>query len=219
MTHSSASSPSAPLDVRVLELLVSRLCHDMVSPIGAVNNGIELIEELGEGMEEQAVELIAQSGRRAASRLQCFRLAYGAAGAQAPMAPAEVRPVAEGWLGDKVTMDWRVAPADVPASPPAGAAKVLLNAVMLADEALTYGGTVAVTPAEGGAAGLAVTASGRSAALGDERRDALDGAVPVEALTPRTVHAYVTGLFARHYGLDLAFDQPAGDRLVLRLAL
>src|SRR3546814_5189011 len=67
------SSPAA-LDLRVLELLVSRLCHDMVSPIGAVNNGIELMEEMGDEMGDQAIELVAHSGRQAAARLQCFQI-------------------------------------------------------------------------------------------------------------------------------------------------
>lgn len=209
-----------PLDVRVLELLVSRLCHDMVSPIGAVNNGIELIKEIGEEMGEQATDLIAQSGRLAAARLQCFRLAYGSAGGQRSVGVLEIREIADGWLaGGKAAMDWRVEPAALPAEPPVGWAKLLLNAIMLADEALGFGGSIVVASDRADrSGGVLITATGRGAALGDERRGALDGAVPADALTPRTVHAYATGLFARHYGLALTCEQPAPDRLVLRLA-
>src|SRR3546814_5285164 len=81
----------------------------MVSPIGAVNNGIELMEEMGDEMGDQAIGLVAHSGRQAAARLQCFRLAYGAAGAHPTMNVGEVRQLAEGWLaGGKVSMDWRL---------------------------------------------------------------------------------------------------------------
>lgn len=216
MTVPSNPPRSATLDVRVLELLVSRLCHDMVSPIGAVNNGIELMEEMGEEMGDQATELIAHSGRQAAARLQCFRLAYGAAGTQAALDLEELRAVAAGWLaGGKVTIDWRLAPADAP-SPRPGLGKLLLNAVILAGETLSYGGTITVARADG-VSGFLVLATGRAATLGEEQGDALGGAVPVEALTPRTVHAYATGLFARHYGLDLTWRQPSPDRLVLHL--
>jgi histidine phosphotransferase ChpT len=218
MVQSSPRSNSGVvLDVRVLELLVSRLCHDMVSPIGAVNNGIELIEEMGAELGGQATELIAESGRQAAARLQCFRLAYGMAGSQASISLRELHDVAGGWLsGGKVSMAWRLRQEDAPADPPPGLAKVLLNAVVLAGETLSYGGSVAVGPAP---EGFGVEASGRTAMLGDAERAALEGRAPVEALTPRTVHAYATGLFARHYGLDLACSQPAADRLVLTLSI
>jgi|HigsolmetaAR204D_1030405.scaffolds.fasta_scaffold04223_3 histidine phosphotransferase ChpT len=211
--------PSAiALDIRVLELLVSRICHDLVSPVGAVNNGTELIEELGSEMVDQALDLISQSGRQAAGRLQCFRVAYGAAGGRSSVGVHEIHDLARGWMaGGRAALDWHLSPADMPAESRHGMGKVLLNLVLLADEVLIHGGKVEVRMAEEETGGVTVAAEGRTVALGDARQAALEGIVSADELTPRTVHAYVTGLFARRYGFGLAVSQPAPDRLRLEL--
>lgn len=205
------------LEVRVLELLVSRLCHDLISPVGAINNGVELMEEMGEDMADEAIGLIAQSGRQAAGRLQCFRVAYGAAGGQAGMGWNESRAMAEGWLtGGKVALDWAIGRGDWPADPPAGAVKLLLNAVMLADESLSYGGVVTVESASGA---FLVKAKGRAADLGADRLAALDGRAAIADLSPKTVHAHVAGIFCRHYRLPLDLRPVDPGELHLRIGL
>lgn len=205
------------LEVRVLELLVSRLCHDLISPVGAINNGVELMEEMGEDMAGEAIGLIAQSGRQAAGRLQCFRVAYGAAGGQAGMGWKEARAMAEGWLtGGKVKLDWAISQGDWPADPPAGAVKLLLNAVMLADEALSYGGVVTVDSASGA---FLVKAKGRAADLGADRLAALAGRAALADLSPKTVHAYAAGIFSRHYRLPLDLRSVDPGELHLRISL
>ncbi len=210
-------------DIRVAELICSRLCHDLVSPIGAINNGIELIEEMDGGMADEAMALVGQSGRRAAALLRCFRLAYGAAGAQGAIGLADTRDVAQAYLvGTKVSLDWPQIPAGATDPLPAGTGKLVLNLIVLASEALIYGGKVSVM-VEGGAAPRQVTirADGRTAALGEEERRALTGATPTDALTPKTVHAYATGVFARHYrmAVDPGAATGTGGSLVLRLDL
>lgn len=208
------------LDVRVAELLCSRLCHDLVSPIGAINNGIELIEDDG-GMADQAMALIAQSGRRAADRLRCFRLAYGSAGGQSTIGIEEGREVAAAWLaGGKVTLDWPAPPRVGLGLLPPGTVKLLLNLVILAEEMLVHGGRIAVAltpPAQPKAA--TVTADGRGAVLGAAAAAALAGTVAPQDLTARTVHAYATGLFARAYGMTVGSAPNADRRLVLQLVL
>lgn len=214
-----------PIDLRVAELMCSRLCHDLVSPVGAINNGVELIEELGGDSTGEAMALVSQSAERAAALLRCFRLAYGAAGASAATGLAEAREAAEGYLaGTKVALVWPAAEGSGAALPP-GAAKVALNLVMLAAEALVYGGAIrveiggAASPADALARRVTVIAEGRAAALGDEEALALHGSSPPDTLTPRTVHAYAVGAFARHYRLGLAYDQAMAGRLTLRLDL
>ena len=79
---------SLSVDLRVLELVCSRICHDLVSPVGAVNNGIELIREMADddapssGLESEALALIAHSAEQGSRRLRVLRIAYGAAGAR-----------------------------------------------------------------------------------------------------------------------------------------
>ena len=73
------------IDMRVAELLASRLCHDLVGPIGAVNNGMELLEDEDLGMSEDAIQLSATSARQAANLLQFYRLAYARFSSSRPM--------------------------------------------------------------------------------------------------------------------------------------
>jgi histidine phosphotransferase ChpT len=198
-------------DVKVAELMCSRICHDLVSPVGAINNGVELIEELGGDMADDAMSLVGQSSSRAAAVLQLFRLAYGGAGGQENIGLGKAREAASAYLADgKVTLDWQVAQAENGRHTPAGLIKVLLNVVVLAEETLTHGGTVAVA-AEGAAppTRLTVTARGDEVGLSNAAEEALAGTVGSDRLTPRTVHAYVTGAFGRHYRLPLDFQRDA----------
>src|SRR5690606_26478214 len=91
-------SMEVKVDLRVLELLSSRLCHDLISPIGAVNNGLELLEDEGSDMGDDALKLSIKSARRAADLLQAFRVALGAAGNQASVRLADARSLAAGLL-------------------------------------------------------------------------------------------------------------------------
>ncbi len=86
------------IDMRVAELLASRLCHDLVGPIGAVNNGMELLEDEDLGMSDDAIQLSASSARQAANILQFYRLAYGMAGGRIGGGLGDLRELATGFL-------------------------------------------------------------------------------------------------------------------------
>src|SRR5271154_5841604 len=95
------------IDMRVLELLASKLCHDLVSPVSAINNGVELIEDIGGSVVEEAMKLIGDSAQHASRRLRLFRLAYGRAGSEDNLGIRDVRPIATQYLaGGKTTLDW-----------------------------------------------------------------------------------------------------------------
>lgn len=209
-------------DIRILELLASRLCHDLVSPVGAIRNGLELIEEMEDepnpSFMGEAIKLIDHSSGQADRRLRLFRLAYGVAGREV-RGFGEMRAIVAGWLeGSRTAAVWDAGvPADA-VTERTGIAKVLLNTIILAEEALTHGGSITVAGQGDGAAGrLTVTAAGRPGALTAAAQAALDGTAAPDAVTPRTVHAYVTGRFAESYGVRLS-AQPAGpDTLVFTL--
>src|SRR5438445_7741277 len=102
---------SVSVDLRVLELVCSRICHDLVSPVGAVNNGVELIREMADdeapssGLESEALALIAHSAEQGSRRLRVLRLAYGAAGADAPW--EELRSaLTQFFMGSRITLIW-----------------------------------------------------------------------------------------------------------------
>nr|WP_211113742.1 histidine phosphotransferase family protein [Azospirillum picis] len=208
-----------------MELLASKLCHDLVSPVGAIRNGLELIEEMQDdedgagsaisGFLGEAVKLIDHSSGQADRRLRVFRLAYGLAGRD-QKGFGDARAAASGWVeGGRTRLDW---PAGVPHDMTAqrrGVVKLLLNLILLADEALTHGGLVSVA-AEGGeeSGRVIVTAAGRPGTLNPEAAAALAGTATADALTPRTIHAYLAGRLAESDGFRISVATESSERLV-----
>jgi len=208
------------IDMRVLELLSSKLCHDLVSPVSAINNGVELIEDIGGSVVDEAMKLIGDSAGHASRRLRLYRVAYGRAGSEENLPLKDVRQIAAHYfLGGKVNLTW---PEDQPIPALAeqrGLLKTLLNLLVLSEEVLAYGGNVvlraAPPPHEGG---CCLEVAGRSAQLNPSFIAALENTVAVEDLTPRTIQAYITGKFAAHFALKISYDQSVADRLLLILA-
>ena len=205
------------IDMRVMELLSSKICHDLVSPVSAINNGVELIEDIGGSVVDEAMKLIGNSAGHAARRLRLFRMAYGRAGSEENLGIKDVRQTVEQYLSTGKTM---AAWADDQPSPESatqrGFLKVLANMMILAEEILAYGGVATLRSVSEGI-GCRVEIVGRGAQLNDAFRAALEGTVPIEELSPRTIQPYIVGQYAAAFGLILKHDQPAPDRLDLAL--
>ena len=210
------------LDIRVIELLASRICHDLVSPVGAIRNGLELIEEMEDeaegGFMGEAVKLIEHSSNQADRKLRVFRLAYGPAGRE-QKGFGDTRAAALGWVeGGRTTLNW---PAGVPDDQLAfkrGMAKTLLNIVLMAADSLTHGGSITVAGNGTEEAGrLTVSAAGRPGALSPETLAALDGSISTADLTARNVHAYMAGRFADDDGFRVDVTQPAAESLLFTI--
>ncbi|UUR08733.1 histidine phosphotransferase family protein [Sphingomonas glaciei] len=126
--------------IELASLLCSRLCHDLLSPVGALNNGLELMaDEQDPEMRERCLELLAESAKASASKLKFFRLAFGAAGGFGEeIDTREARAALEGLFGaeKKITLGWMVAADKLPKE----AVKVLLNLALVAGDALVRGG-------------------------------------------------------------------------------
>jgi len=204
------------IDMRVLELLASKICHDLVSPISAINNGVELIDDIGGSVVEEAMKLIGDSSAHASRRLRMFRMAYGRAGSEENLAIRDARQVAEQYIaGGKLTLHW---PEDQPKnemSGKRGLLKVALNVIIMSEEVLAYGGSVTLQGAENG---CRFEITGRSAQLAPPYVAALEGTAPIEELTPRSIQSYVTGRFADHFNLKLKYDHSVADRLDIVLS-
>lgn len=178
---------------RLIELLCSRICHDLANPVGAINNGIELVDEMGGDMVEDALGLMRSSAREAANKLQYFRIAFGAAGGSSgePISLQENRGRAiELFTGQKIALDW---PEEATGALPGLGNKLVLNLILVATETLAGSGTIAVKIGSGD---IRIAGVGEKAALGDDLKSALDGSAAIEDLTPRTAQAYYTGLLA-----------------------
>ena len=123
-------------DLRLASLLCTRLCHDLVGPVGAVNNGLELLVEEMPKAPEDIVELLVESGNEASRRLQFFRAAYGATGSGRPLDTA--RRVARAlFTSGKVTLEW---PGDIAPDPALAEhpdfSRLVLSMVLCATEML-----------------------------------------------------------------------------------
>ncbi len=137
-----------PLDLAAL--LCSRVCHDLISPVGAIVNGLEVMEEDGDAETKAfALDLIKKSAEQASAKLQFCRLAFGSAGsAGAQIDTGDAEKVARGFIEDgKVKLDWTLPRALLPKNK----VKLLLNMLLIAGNAIPRGGTLQVDPlGEGG---------------------------------------------------------------------
>lgn len=215
--HLSAHVEAGVSEFSVADFLCSRLCHDLVGPISAVANGLELLSDNPQ-LEDEAVGLARRSAARAAALVQFFRLAFGNAGNQI-VRPQEAQAAAQGLLQDgRVKLDWLVPPETL--ALPAGGGKLLLNMILLATDALPRGGRVAVMLAgEQEKTRLSVRAIGTEARLPDDAAAALAASVPPVDLTPRTVQAYLAGRLAAGFGVALAPQAVNAGELLLEATL
>lgn len=198
-------------DIEFAALLVSRVCHDLVSPVGAVVNGLEVLEdERDAAMRADALKLVASSAEQAAARLQFARLAFGAAGsAGASLDLTEVGRIVKGLVeGSKVTVAWEAAPLNWPKD----WAKLLMNATLLAGDCLPRGGTVTVTTADDPEKpAFTVKAEGMNARILEEVAQAARGETG-PALDGRSIQAYLTYKLAK--SLDIPLTLKAEDGAV-----
>lgn len=198
--------------LRIAELLASRLCHDLVSPVGAVGSGIELLREFGEDPGGDAMTLVEQSARLATERLQFFRIAFGQAGAgRLDVSMADLaRFAAAAAATQRIRLVW---PEGLPV-PGAGGAKLLLNMTLLGADALPRGGELRVgLSANSGGLAAEVAALAPEARLPDELAAALAGTAPVADLTARSVQARWTGLVADRLGTSVGVQAVPGTGL------
>lgn len=194
------------LHPRIIELMASRICHDLVSPVGAINNGVELIRDMGDEAMEDAMGLISASATQAATRLKCFRLAYGAAGTDRNIGITEIQDAFSGWVNaSHIQIEYEQNLGLKFSMPPRGFMKCLLNAMILAEECGRGEGKVVVAALEGNK-GVRVTLTGPRVAFRDGAEAALKGETTPDDLDPRAVHAYLTGAFPRIFELKLEFS-------------
>jgi histidine phosphotransferase ChpT len=204
-----------PLDLAAL--LCSRVCHDLISPVGAIINGLEVLEEdKDEETKTFALDLIKKSATQASAKLQFCRLAFGAAGsagAQIDLGDAET--AARGLLADhKTTLTWNLQRVLVPKNQ----AKLLLNMLLIAATAIGRGGSLTVDPVSAGevAAGFRVTATGVNARLNPAAADLMAGS-PGQPVDAHAVQPFYAGLLARDCGLTLSAASE-GEAVVLTAA-
>lgn len=197
-------------------LLCSRLCHDLLSPVGALNNGLELLaDETDPAMRARCMELLADSARASAAKLKFFRLAFGSAGGFGDMVDAnEARNAVEGLFGasKRLEIGWLVEDERLPKA----AIKVLLNLAMIAGEALVRGGRMDVgAESQNGQVEIAIQIEGPRVLLDPELRTMLVRGEASEGVTARGAAAYLVHTLARECGGGVQVSEPAQGIMIL----
>ena len=205
-----------PIDsIEFASLLCSRLCHDLLSPVGALNNGLELMaDETDPEMRARCLELLSDSARTSANKLKFFRLAFGSAGGFGDAVPPhEARVAIEGMFATagRVKVGWLVEEQLLDKL----AAKILLNLALIAGDALVRGGQLDIgAETRPGVTEIVVRAEGPKVVLDPDLRAALAGTLPVEGLASRTAAAWMIRQLVLSAKGEIALSPP-GEPVLL----
>jgi histidine phosphotransferase ChpT len=195
------SSGSIPDKLELAALLCSRVCHDLISPVGAIVNGLEVLDDNPKPEDRDfALDLIRKSARTASARLQFCRLAFGAAGsAGAQIDLGDAQSTARGHLEDgKLTIAWNLPRLLLPKN----RVKLLLNMLIIAQQTIPRGGTLAVDPiGEGETMGFRITSNGLNARVPQAIANLLNESQAPDA---HAVQPYYTRLLAEASGLKVS---------------
>jgi histidine phosphotransferase ChpT len=211
---SGTSSPGpAPDALELAALLCSRVCHDLISPVGAIVNGLEVLDDNPKPEDREfALDLIRKSAKTASARLQFCRLAFGAAGsAGAQIDLGDAQSMARGHLEDaKTKITWNL-PRVLLAK---NRVKLLLNMMVIAQQTIPRGGVITVDPiGEGDALSFRVAASGLNARMPQNIADLL-ASTEAQGVDAHAVQPYYTRLLAQSCGLNVLLA-PEGDAIVV----
>jgi len=192
-------------------LLCSRLCHDMLSPVGALSNGLELMaDENDPEMRKRCIELLEQSAKISTDKLRFFRLAFGAAGGFGEAVPVEEAKEVISSLATeakRVKINWAISENSLPKP----AIKVLLNLSQIALDALVRGGTLDLgAERRDGNVEIVARATGDRIAFDETIGAALQDEIDSSEITSRTAAAYMIALLAQELGGGLQYKLTDG---------
>lgn len=189
-------------------LLCSRVCHDIISPVGAINNGLELLDE--GGADADAMQLIRTSARNASARLQFARIAFGAAGSAGMVIDTgDAEAVATAFLrNEKPELTWTGRRALLPKNK----VKLLLNLILVALAAIPRGGKIGVTLNDVETEPkFQVSASGPMLRVPPKFLELHSGQKPEEPIDAHSVQPYYTLLLARESGMEISIHATAEE--------
>src|SRR5256885_3088190 len=211
---SGTSSPGpAPDTLELAALLCSRVCHDLISPVGAIVNGLEVLDDNPKPEDREfALDLIRKSAKTASARLQFCRLAFGAAGsAGAQIDLGDAQTMARGHIEDgKITISWNLPRLLLSKNK----VKLLLNMLVIAQQTIPRGGVLTVDAVgEGDGMGFRVTAAGLNARVPQNIADLLS-ASSAASIDAHAVQPYYTRLLAQACGLAVTLA-PDGEKVIV----
>ena len=206
----------APDTLELAALLCSKVCHDLISPVGAIVNGLEVLDDNPKPEDRDfALELIRKSAKTASARLQFCRLAFGAAGsAGAQIDLGDAQTMARGHIEDaKTSITWNLPRLLLPKN----RVKLLLNMMVVAQQTIPRGGVLTVDPiGEGETMSFRVAATGLNARLPQNIVNLLAGAQQ-STIDANAVQPYYTRLLADACGLKVTLAAD-GEAMVVQAA-
>ena len=194
-------------DIDLAALLCSRVCHDVISPVGAIANGLEVLDDEDDpAMQEIAMDLIRKSARQASTKLQFCRIAFGAAGsAGAHLDLADAGEVSRAFFSDdKTSFEWN-APHETREK---NQVKLLLNLALMASTSIPRGGQLSVN-VNGDA--FQVRCSGDAAKVPDKTITFMTDPANAGDMDSRLVQVYYTMRLAQSGGYSLVITQEGAD--------
>jgi len=196
------------------ELIASKICHDLTSPVGAIANGVEIMEEIG--VDNDITSLIAFSAGQAAAKLKTLRMAYGLGGADKSIKLELIHQTYGEYVeGDnRIKQDWDPN-LDIGFEKRRGFPKLMICSLIMAGESLPKGGMISVKAEENDT--LLITAEGENASLKPKAFETLEHKTSVEDLDPMLIHPYITKLFANKYNYEITIDDTVENFILLRL--
>lgn len=206
--------------IDLASLLCSRLCHDLLSPVGALNNGLELMaDEQDPEMREKCLELLNESARASANKLKFFRLAFGAAGGFGDTIDTrEAKAALEGLFAAdrRIALGWMVEADELPK----GAVKLLLNLALIAGDALVRGGRLDLGAEESGdGLELVIRAEGPRILLDPGLRETILAGSSNGTVEPRAAGAWLAHSLAAEAGSQIRLSDPADEVLLMGVNL
>ena len=204
----------APDTLELAALLCSRVCHDLISPVGAIVNGLEVLDDNPKPEDRDfALDLIRKSAKTASARLQFCRLAFGAAGSSsAQIDLGDALTMAKGHIEDgKCTIAWNLPRLLLPKN----RVKLLLNMLVIAQQTIPRGGTLTVDPiGEGETMSFRITATGHNARL-PQNIVTLLASDQEPSVDAHAVQPYYTRLLAESCGLKVTLAAE-GESMVVQ---
>jgi histidine phosphotransferase ChpT len=197
---------SVVVDLRVIELLAARLCHELSGPVTAAGTGVEFLLEQNPDLAPEALTLVAESTRRASALVQFYRFAYGFGGQSSAAGPLPYELAANHFAASRTMCRYLAGARGLPLSQQ----KLGCNLLLFGAEVLARGGSLTL---EAAGSGLLLEAAGEIVSLAREQLDALTLRRSIAELSSRTVQPYFTGLLAQAQGWRLVAEVLEPQRL------
>ena len=210
---------SNKFELRVAELMCSRLCHDLISPIGAINNGVELLNDGDNRVLQDSLVIIENSAQQAVDRLSFFRISFGAGGEREMFLWKEIEIPMQKFAAEKgINIIWNGECGSHGEKVPKALGRLFLSLVHLATECLPRGGVISIDNlSNNNLNSMEVSFEGPNCILKDDVRSGLQPNLSIDELSVRNIVAYLTASLAASLDKSLGVTDQSPHKIVIQI--